>query len=127
MARTLISRGFDPEKIFTIYNGMDFGNPLQGVDRAAYCKEHWGVDMSRRTTSCAASPPAWTAVKDIATCIRGFAGAAKEVPQLRLFIAGDGEDEKMLRGLCPRAGRRRPRDLLRLGLADQRVFCLHGH
>ena len=27
MARTLIERGFDPERIVKIYNGMDFDRP----------------------------------------------------------------------------------------------------
>ena len=111
MARTLISRGFNPEKIFTIYNGMDFGNPMQGVDRAAYCKEHWDVDITPDDVLCGIAARL-TAVKDIATCVRGFAGAVKEVPQLRLFIAGDGEDEKMLRDLA--------KDL---GVADRVTFC----
>lgn len=111
MARTLISRGFNPEKIFTIYNGMDFGNPMQGVDRAAYCKEHWDVDIAPDDVLCGIAARL-TAVKDIATCVRGFAGAVKEVPQLRLFIAGDGEDEKMLRDLA--------KDL---GVVDRVTFC----
>ena len=114
MARTLISRGFNPEKIFTIYNGMDFGSPLQGVDRAAYCKEHWGVEIAPDDVLCGIAARL-TAVKDIATCIRGFAGAVKEVPQMRLFIAGDGEDEKMLRELA--------RDL---GVAERVIFLRMG-
>ena len=48
-----------------------------------------------------------TAVKDIATTIRGFAAALKSAPQLRLFIAGDGEDEDMLKKLCDQLGVRK--------------------
>ncbi len=111
MARTLISRGFNPEKICTIYNGMDFGNPLEGLDRAAYCKEQWNVTLAPDDILCGIAARL-TAVKDIATCIRGFAGAVHAVPQLRLFIAGDGEDEKMLRELAQS-----------LGVADRVTFC----
>src|SRR5699024_6132182 len=73
--------------------------------------EHWDVDIAPDDVLCGIAARL-TAVKDIATCIRGFAGAAKEVPQLRLFIAGDGEDEKMLRDLSRE-----------LGVADRVTFC----
>lgn len=53
-----------------------------------------------------------TAVKDIATTVRAFAEALKEAPQLRLFIAGEGEDEEMLRKLCAQ-----------LGVAARVTFC----
>ena len=53
-----------------------------------------------------------TAVKDIATTIRGFAEALKSAPQLRLFIAGDGEDEDMLKKLCDQ-----------LGVRERVTFC----
>ena len=43
---------------------------------------------------------------------RGFAGAVSAVPQLRLLIAGDGEDEKMLRDLAAE-----------LGVSDRVTFC----
>lgn len=111
MARTLISRGFHPEKIFTIYNGMDFGNPLEGLDRAAYCREQWGVEIAPDDVLCGIAARL-TAVKDIGTCVRGFAGAVREVPQLRLFIAGDGEDDKMLHDLVQE-----------LGISDRVTFC----
>ena len=83
MARTLISRGFHPEKIFTIYNGMDFGSPLEGLDRAAYCREQWGIEVAPDDVLCGIAARL-TAVKDIATCVRGFAGAVRAV---RSFVS----------------------------------------
>ena len=53
-----------------------------------------------------------TAVKDIATTVRGFAEALKTAPQLRLFIAGDGEDADMLKKLCDQ-----------LGVRERVTFC----
>ncbi|MCI6719957.1 MAG: polysaccharide pyruvyl transferase CsaB [Clostridiales bacterium] len=111
MARTLISRGFPPERVCKIYNGMNFGDPVEGLDRAAYCREQWGVEIAPDDILCGIAARL-TAVKDIATCVRGFAGAVREVPQLRLFLAGDGEDEKMLRDLAQE-----------LGVADRVTFC----
>lgn len=111
MARTLISRGFDPERVFKIYNGMDFGEPVGKLDRAAYCREQWGVEVAGDDILCGIAARL-TQVKDIATCIRGFAGACRECPQLRLLIAGDGEDADMLRALAAE-----------LGVAERVTFC----
>ncbi len=43
-------------------------------------------------------------VKDIATLIRGFAMAHESLPQLRLLIAGDGEQMDMLKELAAELG-----------------------
>lgn len=111
MARTLISRGFDPERMCVIYNGMDFTEPVQGLDRAAYIKEQWGVDVQPDEVLCGIAARL-TAVKDIFTCIRGFAGAVRQQPNMRLFLAGDGEDEPRLRKLAKE-----------LGVEERVTFC----
>ena len=111
MARTLISRGFDPERMCVIYNGMDFTSPVQGLDRAAYIKEQWGVEVKEDEVLCGIAARL-TAVKDIFTCVKGFAGAVKQQPNMRLFLAGDGEDEPRLRRL-----------VAELGIADRVIFC----
>lgn len=111
MARTLISRGFDPESMVTIYNGMDIGNSVEGQDRAAYIKQMWNVDVDEQDVCCAIAARL-TAVKDIGTTVKAFAQALKEAPELRLFIAGDGEDEDMLRKLAKN-----------LGAQDRVTFC----
>lgn len=111
MAQTLISRAFDPERIFTIYNGMDFGHRIENFDRTAYCRETYGVEVDDSMVLCGLAARL-TAVKDIATAIRGFAQAVEKQPQLRLFLAGTGEDEEKLR-----------RQTEALGVADKVVFC----
>lgn len=99
MAKTLISRGFDPEKMVTIYNGMDFLGSVENLDRVKYIKEQWNVDVAPDDICCALAARL-TAVKDIATAVRAMGHALKQAPNLRLFIAGDGEDENMLRKLA---------------------------
>lgn len=111
MARTLITRGFDPQKICIIYNGMDFKEPVKNLDRKAFIKQNWSVEIADDDILCGIAARL-TAVKDIFTCIKGFAGAVKQQPKLRLFIAGDGEDEKALKRLCQT-----------LGIADRVTFC----
>lgn len=99
MARTLIARGFDPERMCIIYNGMDFAEPVRGLDRAAYCREQWGVEVAPDDVCCGIAVRL-TAVKDLGTCLRGFAAALQEEPRLRLFIAGTGEEENKLKRLA---------------------------
>lgn len=111
MARTLIERGFNPERIVKIYNGMDFNRPTGDFDRAAYLRENFDAGIEPGDVLCGIAARL-TAVKDIATTVRAFAAALKEAPQLRLFVAGEGEDEDMLRRLCAQ-----------LGVADRVVFC----
>ena len=111
MARTLIERGFDPERIVKIYNGMDFDRPKGEFDRVAYLRDTYGAEIEDGDVLCGIAARL-TAVKDIATTIRGFAEALKSAPQLRLFIAGDGEDEDMLKKLCDQ-----------LGVRERVTFC----
>ena len=111
MARTLIERGFDPERIVKIYNGMDFVRPTGDFDRASYLRDTFGTEIGEGDVLCGIAARL-TAVKDIATTVRAFAEALKDAPQLRLFIAGEGEDEEMLRKLC-----------IQLGVAARVTFC----
>lgn len=111
MARTLIERGFDPERIVKIYNGMEFKRPEGDFDRASYLREDYGVEIDADDVLCGIAARL-TAVKDIATTVRAFAEALQEAPRLRLFIAGDGEDEEMLKKLCAQ-----------LGVAARVTFC----
>ena len=106
-----IERGFDPERIVKIYNGMDFDRPEGEFDRVAYLRDTYGAEIEDGDVLCGIAARL-TAVKDIATTIRGFAAALKSAPQLRLFIAGDGEDEDMLKKLCDQ-----------LGVRERVTFC----
>ncbi len=102
MAELLISRHFSPYTTFSIYNGVDFDQPLPQVDRAAYWQS-FGIDMPQDAVvvgiAARLSP-----VKDIATLIRGFAAALPQAPMLRLAIAGDGEQREMLQQLATQLG-----------------------
>ncbi len=111
MAQLLISRGFPPQCVMTIYNGMDFSDPIQDFDRTAYLKESYGAEVDDSMVLCGLAARL-TAVKDIETGIAGFAQAVQRQPQLRLFLAGTGEDETKLRALAQQ-----------LGVADKVIFC----
>ncbi|MGN8875308.1 polysaccharide pyruvyl transferase CsaB [Pseudoflavonifractor sp. HCP28S3_F10] len=94
MTDLLISRGFDPDRLFTIYNGLDFSPRPVPMDRASYLRS---VGLEADDSCVIAGIAArLNPVKDIATLIRGFAKAHQTCPQLRLLIAGDGEQRQML-------------------------------
>ncbi|MBQ9931744.1 MAG: polysaccharide pyruvyl transferase CsaB [Firmicutes bacterium] len=88
MEQNLIERGFDPYKIFTIHNGLDFSDaketPRPPNDGDIV------VGIAARLTP----------IKDISTVIKAVALASQRNPKICLRIAGTGEDEKELRSLA---------------------------
>ena len=102
MMDLLISRGFDPEKLFSIYNGLDFTPRTPAMNREEYFRS---VGLEADETCVVAGIAArLNPVKDIATLIRGFALAHKDFPALRLLIAGDGEEMNNLKALAAELG-----------------------
>lgn len=103
MSQLLISRGFDPQTMFSIYNGVEFPPPAPKLSRSQYL-ESLGLQFDEETVVFGIAARL-NPVKDIATLIRGFAEAAKACQNVRLIIAGDGEERQMLESLaaelCP--------------------------
>lgn len=98
----LISRGFDPNRMFTIYNGLDFTPRKPAMDRKEYLRSlglTWDGDCVIIGITARLNP-----VKDIPTLIRGFARAHESCPHLRLLIAGDGEEMGKLKALATELG-----------------------
>ena len=97
MTNLLITRGFDPHRLFTIYNGLDFTPRIPKLDREAYLQSlglSWDGDCVIIGITARLNP-----VKDIPTLLRGFALAHESCPKLRLLIAGDGEEMGRLKAL----------------------------
>ena len=103
-ADMLVQRNFDPQRLFSIYNGVPFPPAEPKLRREEYLAS-LGLTACEDTVvfgiAARLSP-----VKDIATLIRGFAAACGECPNIRLLIAGDGEEREMLEKLaaqlCPK-------------------------
>lgn len=93
MELNLIERGFDPHKIFTIFNGLDFSGAKE-EGKPPKTEGDIVVGIAARLTP----------VKDIGTLIRAFAKAYERNPRLQLRIAGTGEDEEELRNLAEALG-----------------------
>jgi len=90
MEQNLIERGFDPWRIFTIYNGLDFSNAKDEPKPPKKEGEDIVVGIAARLTP----------IKDIGTVIRAFNIAYEKNPNLKLLIAGTGEDEEELKALA---------------------------
>ena len=102
MTDLLISRGFDPDKLFTIYNGIDFTPRTPALGRAEYFRSV-GLDADEDSVVVGIAARL-NPVKDIGTLVRGFARAHQTCPKLRLLIAGDGEQMDMLKKLSAELG-----------------------
>ena len=97
MVDQLIQRHFDPERLFSIPNGLDFTPKPPRVSRRDFLR---AVGLQADENSVIVGIAArLNPVKDIATLIRGFSLAYQEFPALRLLIAGDGEELDHLKAL----------------------------
>ena len=102
MVDLLISRGFAPDRFYSIYNGIDFTPaPPQG-DRLPYLRS-LGADVDENSVVVGIAARL-NPVKDMSTLIRGFALARRDCPRLRLVIAGDGEEREKLGDLAKELG-----------------------
>ena len=95
MRELLTSRGFAPDKLFTIYNGVEMKTAEDLPSRREFYAAH-GINFPTDSINVGIAARL-NPVKDIATLIRGFAIAEKTEPRLRLLIAGEGPEEEMLR------------------------------
>lgn len=103
MVDLLISRGMDPHSMFAIYNGVDFAQTEPNMSREAYLQS---VGLKPTAGDIVFGIAArLSAVKDVATLIRAFGTACEKAKNIKLVIAGDGEQRKELERLaaqcCP--------------------------
>lgn len=102
-ADMLISRGFDPYHVHTIYNGLDFSVPLAPTMTREEYLDSLGVPHDEHTVVCGIAARLHP-VKDIGTIVRAMARLKEACPNLRLIIAGDGEQMEALKAQVREAG-----------------------
>ena len=102
MKSTLIERGFRPNNMFSIYNGIDFSVSVPRTDRRSYF-ERIGCSFGENDV-IAGIAARLDPVKDIATLIRAVAKARTACPNLKLMIAGDGAELEPLQALASELG-----------------------
>lgn len=94
MANILIDRGFPADRIYTIYNGIDFKTPLTCVPKEEFLKS-LGVEYEQDDV-IAGIAARLNPVKDYPTLLRAMKLALERNSHLRLIAAGDGEDYQKL-------------------------------
>lgn len=99
VAELLLSRGFSPYGLFSIYNGLDFNISLGNVDKQGFLKS-LGLTISEGDVVCGIAARL-DPVKDIATLLRAFADTPDH---MKLVIAGDGEQGDELVSLAKSLG-----------------------
>lgn len=102
MREQLIERKFPANRIFSIYNGVDFSVKPENDDRLGYLRA-FGLDADENSVIVGIAARL-DPVKDVSTLIRGFARALEVCPELRLIIAGDGGEAERLRVLAAELG-----------------------
>ena len=102
VTEAMIERNFPAERIYTIYNGIDFNAPKNCVPRGEFLR---GLGLDYQEGDVVVGIVArMTAIKDHSTLLRAMKIACGECPRLKLVCAGDGEDEKKLRDLAKSLG-----------------------
>lgn len=110
MTDILIDRGFPADRIYTIYNGIDFKTPIQTVPKEEFLKS---VGMNWQKGDVIAGIAArLSPVKDIPTLLRAMKIACEKTSHLKLLLAGDGEDREKLENMAKE-----------LGIADKVCFA----
>ena len=103
MKELLINRDYPGDRIWPIYNGIEFPDKLPHKPRSEYLKS-LGLDWDEECVIFGIAARI-ASVKDLPTLVKAFAETVKECPNARLLVAGDGEQrqsvENLARELCP--------------------------
>lgn len=98
MRDLLMQRGFPADRIYTIYNGIDFKTPLKCRPKEEFLKE-LGVDYHPGDV-VAGIVARLDPVKDHPTLLRAMKLAAEQCPNLKLVCAGDGDTKRKLEDMA---------------------------
>lgn len=99
----LVSRGFNKDKIFTVYNGIDMEQELNYVSKKEFLDRYKINDQGRTIVGIIAR---LDQVKDHETFIKAASSLLKERDDILFLIAGDGNDKKRLISLVEDFGLR---------------------
>lgn len=99
----LIERGFRPNAIHTVYNGMDFSAvPIKATDKHAFAENHgFTYDEGKVYVGIAAR---FDAVKGVDVFIRAAGEVLKKRDNVEFLIAGDGVDKEKLIAIANETG-----------------------
>ena len=97
MTDILIQRGFPADRIYTLYNGIDFTTPIHPAPKEEFLKSE-GMEWEEGDV-IAGIAVRLSPVKDVPTLLKAMQIACRENPRLKLLIGGDGEDRQKLEAM----------------------------
>lgn len=99
----MISRGFMPNSIYTVYNGMDYSKiPAEFADKADFCRDRgFEYDENKIYVGTAAR---FDFVKGVDVFVRAAGEVLKNHENVEFVIAGDGDERKKLEQLAKTTG-----------------------
>ena len=98
----MIETGYRPQRMLSVKNSVDFASIAPPADRKAFFARH-GFNVSD-TDVVIGFAGRLTPIKDIPTMLRAVALARKTCQNLKLFLAGEGEDMPKLKALAKELG-----------------------
>jgi len=98
----MIDTGYRPQRMLSVKNSVDFDSIASPVDRKAFFERHHFPVADNDVVIGFAGR--LTPIKDIPTMLKAVAEARKTCKNLKLFLAGEGEDMAKLKGLAKELG-----------------------
>lgn len=100
--RMLVSRGFMPSKVHTVYNGMDYTKPMEYCTKEEFC-QRIGIKYDENTTYVGLIGR-HDRVKGHDIFVKGAAEVLKQRKDIHFVIAGDGNGREELVSLIDSLG-----------------------
>ena len=97
----LVTRGFKPDEIYTVYNGIDVNQKIEHASKEEFLNRY-NIDYKDKTIVGIIAR--LDKVKDHETFIRAAEILIKRKKNIIFLIAGDGNDEKRLMALVEELG-----------------------
>lgn len=90
----LIERNFNPENIFTVYNGLDFSIDIPTYSREEFCKKY-AIPIAKDTMLVGILARLHP-VKGLRTFLKSAQSTLQKHPNVHFLIGGDGDEQKSL-------------------------------
>ncbi len=98
----LVGRGFKEDKVYTVYNAIDFNSKLEIAEREAFLKRY-NVTADDNTTIVGIIGR-FDKVKGHDVFLKAAANVVKEHKNILFLLAGDGTDKELLQNLVKSLG-----------------------
>jgi len=99
--RMLVDRGFDGERIFTVYNGIDLDGEIHYASREEFLDRY---DIDGKNKTIVGIMARLDLVKDHETFIKAARSVLQDRKDVLFLIAGTGNDEERLKSMVEEMG-----------------------